>query len=175
MEPELLARTAGAMRRARMLSRWRLSWVKMSAACSISLDKVRGNREPVISTHQQLVGETLGEVDGVALIDESSVVKQGNDSVWGGLRNTVDRWAKLRMVSGGTWGTPVRKRYSLIEGRLFLPDEWFDEGTCTENAVPVVCQKTWNTRPSQKIGLGISAKRLPKRGRFAPFHMRCCG
>ena len=37
--------------------------------------------EPVIAVHQRLVGETLGEADGVMLIDESSVVKQGEDSV----------------------------------------------------------------------------------------------
>jgi SRSO17 transposase len=35
----------------------------------------------VIAIHQRLVGETLGEADGVALIDESSVVEQGDDSV----------------------------------------------------------------------------------------------
>ena len=32
-------------------------------------------------THQHLVAETLGQPDGVALIDESGVVKQGADSV----------------------------------------------------------------------------------------------
>ncbi len=35
----------------------------------------------VIAIHQRLVAETLGEEDGVALIDESGVVKQGDDSV----------------------------------------------------------------------------------------------
>lgn len=37
--------------------------------------------EPVIAIHQRLIGETLGEEDGVALIDESSTVKQGTESV----------------------------------------------------------------------------------------------
>ena len=37
--------------------------------------------EPVLAIHQRQVGETLGEADGVALIDESSVVKQGEESV----------------------------------------------------------------------------------------------
>ncbi len=31
--------------------------------------------------HQRLIAETLGEVDGVMLIDESGVVKQGQHSV----------------------------------------------------------------------------------------------
>jgi SRSO17 transposase len=38
-------------------------------------------QEPVIGIHQQSVGEALEEEDGVALIDESSAVKQGDDSV----------------------------------------------------------------------------------------------
>ena len=41
----------------------------------------RWAEEPVLAVHQRSVGETLGEEDGVALIDESSVVKQGRESV----------------------------------------------------------------------------------------------
>ena len=37
--------------------------------------------EPVLAVHQGLMGESLGEEDGVILIDESSAVKQGADSV----------------------------------------------------------------------------------------------
>ena len=36
---------------------------------------------PVIAQHHQLVGQTLGEADGVLLVDECGVVKQGDDSV----------------------------------------------------------------------------------------------
>lgn len=36
--------------------------------------------DPVLAIHQRLVAETLGEADGIALIDESGVVKQGDDS-----------------------------------------------------------------------------------------------
>ena len=38
-------------------------------------------QEPLLVIHQKIIGETLGEADGVALIDKSSVVKQGNDSI----------------------------------------------------------------------------------------------
>ncbi len=41
----------------------------------------RWDQEPVVAIHQRLVGETLGEPDGVVLIDESGIVKQGEDSV----------------------------------------------------------------------------------------------
>lgn len=35
----------------------------------------------MIGIHQQAISETLGKDDGIALIDESSAVKQGGDSV----------------------------------------------------------------------------------------------
>jgi len=38
-------------------------------------------REPRVTAHQQLVGAPLGEVDGVALVDESGLVKQGEACV----------------------------------------------------------------------------------------------
>jgi SRSO17 transposase len=47
----------------------------------------RWDREPLVAIHQRLVGETLGEVDGVILIDESGVVKQDSNSV-------VAAWAR---------------------------------------------------------------------------------
>ena len=37
--------------------------------------------DPVLAIHQKLVAESLGEADGVVLMDESGVVKQGADSV----------------------------------------------------------------------------------------------
>src|SRR5437867_5943525 len=36
---------------------------------------------PLIARHQRLIADTLGAADGVVLIDESGVVKQGHDSV----------------------------------------------------------------------------------------------
>ena len=38
-------------------------------------------KEPAVVIHQGLIASTLGEDDGVMLIDESGVVKQGDDSV----------------------------------------------------------------------------------------------
>jgi SRSO17 transposase len=35
------------------------------------------NQGPIVAIHQRLVGETLGESNGVVLIDESGIVKQG--------------------------------------------------------------------------------------------------
>ena len=83
--------------------------------------------EPVVAIHQRLVGETLGEVDGVALIDESSVVKQGDDSVGVGAQycGSVGKTANGQV--GVHLGYASRKGYGLIEGQLFVLEEWFDE------------------------------------------------
>ena len=83
--------------------------------------------EPVIEIHQRTVGETLGEEDGVALIDESSAVKQGEDSV-GVAAQYCGSVGKVTNGQVGVYlGYASRKGYSLVEGQLFMPDEWFEE------------------------------------------------
>ena len=83
--------------------------------------------EPVTTIHQGLIGETLGEQDGVALIDESSAVKQGVDSV-GVARQYCGSVGKIANGQVGVYlGYASRKGYSLVEGRLFMPVGWFDE------------------------------------------------
>ncbi len=83
--------------------------------------------EPVLAVHQRLVAETLGEADGVALIDESGVVKQGDCSV-GVAAQYCGAVGKIANSQNGVYlGYASRKGYSLIEGQLFLPESWFDE------------------------------------------------
>ena len=54
-------------------------------------------KEPVLVIHQRLITETLGEVDGVMLIDESGVVKQGRNSMGASLKiHTIMRPAVVR-------------------------------------------------------------------------------
>ena len=83
--------------------------------------------EPVITIHQGLVGKTLGEADGVVLIDESSAVKQGAKSVGVAAQycGSVGKTANGQV--GVYLGYASRKGYSLIEGRLFMPEKWFEE------------------------------------------------
>jgi SRSO17 transposase len=81
----------------------------------------------VVAIHQRLVAESLGEADGVALIDESSVVKQGDNSVGVGAQycGSVGKTANGQV--GVHLGYASRKGYSLIEAQLFVLEEWFDE------------------------------------------------
>ena len=83
--------------------------------------------EPVIEIHQRLVAETLGEADGVALIDESGVVKQGECSV-GVAAQYCGAVGKIANSQNGVYlGYASRKGYSLIESQLFMPEDWFDD------------------------------------------------
>jgi SRSO17 transposase len=118
--------------------------------------------EPVIGIHQQMVGETLGETDGIALIDESSAVKQGEDSV-GVARQYCGSVGKVANGQVGVYlGYASRKGYSLIEGQLFMPDEWFEqEHAERRRACGVPEDLGYKTKP--EIGLELLQK-AEKRG-----------
>jgi SRSO17 transposase len=119
-------------------------------------------REPVVAIHQRLVAEDLGEADGVALIDESSVVKQGNDSVGVAAQycGSVGKTANGQV--GVYLGYASRKGYSLIEGQLFVPDEWFEEAHDERrHACGVPEDLAYQTKP--EIGLQLLQKAV-KRG-----------
>ena len=123
--------------------------------------------EAVIAIHQQSVGETLGEEDGVALIDESSTVKQGDDSV-GVAAQYCGSVGKVANGQVGVYlGYASRKGYSLVEGRLFMPDEWFEgEHAERRSACGVPEDLVHKTKP--EIGLELLQK-AEKRGHL-PFH-----
>lgn len=83
--------------------------------------------EPVLAIHQGLIGESLGEEEGVMLIDESSAVKQGTASV-GVAAQYCGSVGKIANGQVGVYlGYASRKGYSLIEGQLFMPEKWFEE------------------------------------------------
>ena len=58
-----------------------LGWGEKVRSLQYFIGQSPWSAEPVTTIHQGLIGETLGEPDGVALIDESSTVKQGSGSV----------------------------------------------------------------------------------------------
>ncbi|SRR5712692_331255 len=83
--------------------------------------------EPLLTQHQRLVAETLGEPDGVVLVDESGVVKQGDHSVGVG-RQYCGSVGKIANCQNGVYlGYASRKGYTLVDARLFLPEDWFDD------------------------------------------------
>jgi SRSO17 transposase len=117
--------------------------------------------EPVIAIHQGLIGETLGEEDGVVLIDESSAVKQGTESV-GVAAQYCGSVGKIANGQVGVYlGYASRKGYSLIEGRLFIPDQWFEEEhTEQRQACGVSEYLVFKTKP--EIGLEMLENALQR-------------
>jgi SRSO17 transposase len=122
--------------------------------------------EPVTTIHQGMIGETLGEADGIALIDESSTVKQGVDSV-GVARQYCGSVGKIANGQVGVYlGYASRKGYSLVEGQLFMPEGWFDEEQAERRqACGVPEDLRFKTKP--EIGLELLQK-AQKRGNL-PF------
>jgi SRSO17 transposase len=118
-------------------------------------------QEPVIAIHQGLVAETLGEEDGVALIDESGVVKQGDDSV-GVAAQYCGSVGKVANSQIGVYlGYASRKGYSLIEGQLFMPEAWFDdEHASKRSACGVPEELAFQTKP--EIGLELLRRAIQR-------------
>jgi hypothetical protein len=118
--------------------------------------------EPVIAIHQGLIGETLGEEDGVVLIDESSSVKQGTASV-GVAAQYCGSVGKIANGQVGVYlGYASRKGYSLIEGRLFMPDQGFEEEHAEQRqACGVPEDLIFKTKP--EIGLELLKSAIPRR------------
>jgi SRSO17 transposase len=72
------------------------------------------------------VATTIGEPDGVLLVDESGVVKQGRDSV-GVAPQYCGSVGKVANCQVGVYlGYASRKGYTLLDGQLFVPEAWFD-------------------------------------------------
>ena len=124
-------------------------------------------QEPVIAIHQRLVGETLGEQDGVALIDESSTVKQGSESV-GVAAQYCGSVGKIANGQVGVYlGYASRKGYSLLAGELFMPAEWFEDTHAKRrSACGTPEDLVYQTKP--EIGLKLLQEAV-KRGSL-PFH-----
>jgi SRSO17 transposase len=84
--------------------------------------------EPLVSLHQQLVGESLGEADGVALLDESGVVKQGAASVGVGPQYCGAVGKVANCQNGVYLGYVSRQGYSLVSAQLYVLEAWFEAG-----------------------------------------------
>ena len=81
----------------------------------------------LLQVHQGMVVETLGEADGVLLVDESGMVKQGQHSVGVGWQWCGSLGKVANSQVGVYLGYASRKGHSFLDGRLFLPQKWFAE------------------------------------------------
>jgi SRSO17 transposase len=77
--------------------------------------------------HRCLVDETLGEEDGTYIVDGSGFPKKGEHSV-GVARQWCGVLGKVANCQVGLFGAYVsRQGYTLVDHRLYLLEEWFDE------------------------------------------------
>src|SRR2546421_8637010 len=83
--------------------------------------------DALLAEHQRYVDETLGEADGVLIIDGSDVPKQGTHSA-GVARQWCGASGKKDNCQAGVFlGYASRKGATLLDRRLYLPESWFDE------------------------------------------------
>jgi len=83
--------------------------------------------DAILAEHQRCVDETLGEADGVLIIDGSDVPKQGTHSA-GVARQWCGATGKKDNCQAGVFlGYASQKGYTLVERRLYLPAAWFTE------------------------------------------------
>lgn len=81
----------------------------------------------ILAAHQTLVEQTLGEDDGVLIIDGSDVPKQGSHSV-GVARQWCGASGKTANCQAGVYlGYASRRGYTLLDRRLYLHASWFAE------------------------------------------------
>lgn len=79
----------------------------------------------ILCEHQRLVEHSLGEEDGVLIIDGSDVAKQGTHSV-GVSRQWCGASGKIDNCQAGVYlGYASRRGYTLLDRRLYLPPLWF--------------------------------------------------
>ncbi len=111
-------------------------------------------KEAAVMIHQGLVAETLGEADGVMLIDGSGVVKQGQDSVGVAAQycGSVGKVANSQV--GVHLGYVSRQGYTLLDSQLFMPDEWFDDAYAQRRkACGVPADLSYQTKPEMGLTL----------------------
>lgn len=79
----------------------------------------------ILVAHQRLVAKTLGEPDGILIVDGSDFPKQGSASV-GVARQYCGAQGKVANCQAGVFlAYASGKGYTLLDRRLYLPKEWF--------------------------------------------------
>lgn len=119
------------------------------------------SREGMLQRHQARVVETLGEEDGVLLVDKSGMVKQGQHSV-GVARQWCGSVGKVANSQVGVYlGYASRKGHSFLDAGLYLPQEWFEE---THQVPRQMCgvpkERSYQTKP--EIALELLAHALER-------------
>jgi SRSO17 transposase len=120
---------------------------------------------PLVAIHQRQIGAMLGEADGVVLIDESGVVKQGDDSVGVGPQYCGAVGKVANSQNGVYLGYVSRKGYSLLTGQLYVLEDWFDAAHAEKRRLcGVPAALAYQTKPQialELLAAAVSRGSLP--------------
>jgi SRSO17 transposase len=123
---------------------------------------------PILQRHWQEVTQDLGEKKGVLIVDGSDFPKQGEGSV-GVKRQMCGELGKVANCQAGVFlSYASAKGYTLLDRRLYLPEEWVEAQAYSERrkkcGVPL--NITFQTKPQLAAEMVLAvyeAKNLPFR------------
>jgi SRSO17 transposase len=88
--------------------------------------------DALLHRHWQEVEQVLGEADGVLTLDGSDFLKQGRESI-GVKRQYCGEVGKRANSQAGVYvGYASRQGYTLLDRRLYLPQEWVEDDAYAE-------------------------------------------
>lgn len=86
----------------------------------------------VLARHAQEVDKDLGDEEGVLIVDGSDFPKQGDESV-GVKRQQCGQLGKIANCQAGVFlGYASQHGYTLLNRRLYMPQEWIEDATYAE-------------------------------------------
>jgi SRSO17 transposase len=85
--------------------------------------------QAILKRHWQEVDRELGEADGVLTLDGSDFPKQGHESVRVKRRYCGEVGKRANCQAEVYVGYASRKGYTLLDRRLYLPQEWVEDAT----------------------------------------------
>jgi len=98
-------------------------------AMQLFLSEGAWDDQAILKRHWQEVDRELGEADGVLTLDGSDFPKQGHESV-GVKRQYCGEVGKRANCQAGVYvGYASRQGYTLLDRRLYLPQEWVEDAT----------------------------------------------
>src|SRR5215207_2136923 len=110
---------------------------------------------PVLAQHERLVARSLADADdGVFLIDESGMPKQGHHSA-AVAHQYCGALGKVASCQVGVFvAYASHQGYTLVGGRLFVPQDWFGaQMAALRQEVGLPSQLTFRTKPQIAVDL----------------------
>jgi SRSO17 transposase len=113
-----------------------------------SLSDTQWNDARRLRTYHQQVAKEMGARDGVIIVDESGLVKKGQDSV-GVARQYCGPLGKVDHGQVGVLtASASRQGYARVDKRLFLPEQWWSDAYANRRAqCDVPKEVVFHTKP----------------------------